>query len=171
MSKSKLTNIELPPDCQHPHWNVDNHNVGMCILWEGNGKPEVLEPGISLTKEDPKNLPREVKAAIARFAKQSGIGAAMKATGLEMHVIRAWVGAYCRTKTKAEDKGKTVGAQITLHRFNQVDCFICDGPVFSDTEWKAHFLETSNGRVWLCGVCADGIKRLMELLGISCQIV
>jgi len=173
----KLNKLTLPNGCQHPHWNIDNHNVGVCILcgekrrfpWEGNGKPETLEPGISLARE-PKNLPREVKSRIANFAKQNGIGATMKASGLEMHIIRAWVGAYCRTKgrDKAVDTAKS--PTIILQRFTQADCFICDGPLFGDNKWTPHFLETPTGKVWLCGVCADGVKRLLDLVGISCQI-
>jgi len=171
----KLNKIELPNDCQHPLWKVDNHNVGICKLcgakrrypWEGKGEPEILEAGISLAA-NPKLIPTQNKIAIAQYAKANGIGATMKATGIPMHIIRAWVGAYCRTKgrNKAVDTAKS--PTIILRRFT--DCFICDGPLFGDSNWAPHFMETPTGRVWLCGVCADGVKRLLDLVGISCQI-
>jgi len=90
---------EKAADCTHPHINLDRNNLGTCSIcgallqhsWDG--KPPVLvKPGISLTAGDPKQLPLEVKKAIAKLAKERGVIQIASATGLEMKIVRAWVG-------------------------------------------------------------------------------
>jgi len=131
--------------------------------------PQILWPEKGC-EDNPRDLPVHTKRIIAQVAKRNKIKIVEKLTGIPMHVLRAWVGAYCRAKTgnKAVDTAKTPA--LILQRFTQADCFICDGPLFGDNKWTPHFLETPTGKVWLCGVCADGVKRLLDLVGISCQI-
>ena len=91
-------------DCTHPHMKVDSHNQGTCSIcgavlkysWDGKQPPTIITPGISLTAGDPKELPINIKKAVAHLAQKNGVILLSNQTGLEMKIVRAWVGAYCR---------------------------------------------------------------------------
>jgi len=91
-------------DCTHPHMKVDSHNQGTCSIcgavlkysWDGKQPPTIITPGISLTAGDPKELPINIKKAVAHLAKEHGVIILSNQTGIEMKIVRAWVGAYCR---------------------------------------------------------------------------
>jgi len=83
---------------------VDGRSLGTCSIcgaqsqysWDGKSPPVLVKSGISLTAGDPTQLPLEVKRAVARLAKEHGVIPLSNQTGLEMKIVRAWVGAYCR---------------------------------------------------------------------------
>jgi len=166
-------NEHINGHCDH-RWDNDSA-VRICLncgqirtFSRGQENPRIIWPERGINT-DPLQLPQHDKALVAGLAK-GRIKTVEKLTGIPMHILRAWVGAYCRAKSRNKAATTANPPTIILQRFTQADCFICDGPLFGDNKWTPHFLETPTGKVWLCGVCADGVKRLLDLVGIRCQI-
>jgi len=111
----KLDKMEKAKDCTHPFLTLDSECKGTCPLctaqlqydFEGIKLPVVLKPGISLTSGNPRNLPLSIKQAIAKAAREQGIEIVIRNTGLEMGIVRGWVGAY--TRTPGQRRGRPPG--------------------------------------------------------------
>ena len=159
----------------------------------GDSNPRVLWPGRD-TKDDPLQLLNPDKALIAGVAKRYGIKITAELSGISWKILRAWVGAYCR-KPKSQKKPPQVVANepshprkspkqpssrakeitmprvITLSKFKPGACLICEGDLFRDDDYIPHYIRTPGGKIWLCGVCAEGVGKLFKALGITYQVI
>ena len=176
--------------CNH-EWDSDSP-VRLCLrcgevrmLPNGDSNPRVLWAGRD-TKDDPLQLPQADKAIIAGVAQRVGVKKAEEAIGIPMEILRAWVGAYCRkpkspkqpssettrptASTPKQLKGVTPMA-IILSKFEPGDCLICEGDLFRGDDYLPHYIQTPDGKLWLCGVCAEGVAKLFKALGITCQVI
>jgi len=114
---------------------------------------------------------REQKIATAKEAKERGVVIVAKERLIPMFIVRAWVGAYCHKEGKVPSpKAEVVAPTLTMTEFDVGDCLICKGHLFSDSAWKPLYFDTQNGRVWVCGSCAEGIAKLFKALGITLKV-
>jgi len=181
--------------CNH-EWDSDSP-VRLCLrcgevrmLPNGDSNPRVLWAGRD-TKDDPLQLPQADKAIIAGVAQRVGVKKAEEAIGIPMEILRAWVGAYCRKphkpsvepvakigrprKNRVEDvpqEGAPVPAlAVIITKFAPGNCLICEGELFNDSDYKPHYIQTPGRKLWLCGVCAEGVAKLFKALDIPCQVI
>lgn len=131
-------------------------------------------------------LPLEGKIAIAEEAKKRGVLTVAKEKNIPMFMVRAWVGAYCRKNSKrykttppAEKPAPVAPPQrldiapITMVEVIPGDCTICERGILQDgvdSEHNLFYIDSPSGRLGLCWVCAEGIKRVFDALGIPCLI-
>lgn len=111
-------------------------------------------------------LSHEQKAAIAKEARERGVVVVAREKKIPMFIVKGWVGAYARGQKPTSPQAKAV----TMTVFAPGECLICGGDLFRDDDWQAHYLDTQSGRIWLCGVCAEGIVKLFKALGIALNV-
>lgn len=165
----------------------------------GDPNPRVLWPGRE-TKDDPIQLPKADKTLIASVAQRFGAKKAAKVTGITMITLRAWIGAYCRKPPEPRGVHSPISAlptpqrevrkpgrprkfpvkqvakprlalAVILTKFEPGNCLICEGEISADPDYKPHYIQIPGRKLWLCGVCAEGVAKLFEALGIPCQVI
>ena len=169
----KLAKVERAKDCTHPFVHLDSHNLGTCRFCgaelqyypEEKKPPQLVKPGISLTSGDPKQLPVSIKRQIAQAAKEHGIAYALEKFGIKMEVVRAWVGAYTRDKSKHQRGKEPVPAEgieeISIVEVVQGECLICG------VNLDSHYcISKGNHKASVCGNCAPGVEDLFRILEI-----
>ena len=182
--------------CNHD-WDSDAP-VRLCLhcgqvrmFPSGDSNPRVLWLGRE-TKDDPLQLPKAEKALIAGTAKRFGIKKTVEVTGIQLKILRAWVGAYCRKpheprvehvtrrgRPRNPREGLVTNEEalmppalaVILTKFDPGDCLICEGDLLRDSDFIPHYIQTPSGKIWLCGVCAEGVAKLFKALGIICQVI
>ena len=191
----KTMNNPISDYCEH-RWDTDAADR-ICLRCgqirefpDGDSNPRVLWPDRD-TKDDPLQLLNPDKALIAGVAKRYGIKKTAALSGISWKILRAWVGAYCRKPKSPKQppcvatsqtppaqeqlKGVTmplaIPLAIILSKFDPGDCLICGGDLFRDDDYIPHYIQTPDGKLWLCGVCAEGVAKLFKALGITCQVI
>jgi len=163
-------------DCEHK-WNSDKY-LRVCLECgqlrtfpgkETKEEPLVLWPGKG-AEGDPKVLfSRQQKTIIAFMAKDMGLKELAKLTGMPVLVLRGWVGAYCRKEPPVTPEPAPEVPRPTVQIFAGAagECAICTG----DIQDSPFYLQVEgNRRFWFHDHCAQNLARVLEALGIPCEI-
>ena len=191
-------NKTIVEECTHL-WDSDKP-VRLCVACgqirtfpNGDDNPRVLWPGKD-TKDDPLQLVSSDKALIAVVAHRFGAKKTGQYSGIPWGTLRPWISVFCRepkttqpalaepvviepettrptASTPKQLKGVTLPMAIILSKFEPGDCLICGGALFRGDDYIPHYIQTPDGKLWLCGVCAEGVAKLFKALGITCQVI
>jgi len=161
--------------CEHK-WDSDNF-LRVCLECgqlrtfpgkETKEEPLVLWPGKG-AEGDPKVLfSRQQKTIIAFMAKDKGLKELAKLTGIPVLVLRGWVGAYCRREPVTPEPAPEVSRPpIQIFAGAAGECAICTGEI-QDSPFYLQVGE--NRRFWLHDHCAQNLAKVLESLGIACEL-